>query len=141
MVIAVGIVGMLAAMIITLAVRFDNQAKERGLKSTMTLLEDALQEYYDYWETFPDPNQNSYPTTSAALYGQLYSIPQSRKILELINDSCITNNPQAPDSMPQICDPWGVVLEYRYSTGDTFPILISAGPDKIFGTADDIKGK
>ncbi|MFC1780695.1 prepilin-type N-terminal cleavage/methylation domain-containing protein [Planctomycetota bacterium] len=140
MVVAVGIVAMLAAMIITLAARFDNQAKERELNGTMTLLEDALQEYHQYWETFPDPNQSPYLTHSAALYGQLYTTPESRRILELIGESCIKNNPDAVDNMPQIYDPWGVVLEYIYSPDDSFPRLISAGPDKVFATADDIKG-
>ena len=34
-----------------------------------------------------------------------------------------------------------MVIDYIYVTGDNFPDLVSAGPDKIFGTADDISNK
>jgi len=33
------------------------------------------------------------------------------------------------------------VLDYRYVAGNNFPELVSAGPDKIFGTADDISNR
>lgn len=140
MVIVVGIIALLATMIISLVSRFDNQAKERGLESTFALLEDALQEYYEYWDSFPAPEQATYLSTSAALYGQLYSTPDSRKILEQISESLIKKHPD-DNNMLQIYDPWGTVLEYKYSPGDSFPELLSAGPDKIFGTVDDISSR
>jgi prepilin-type N-terminal cleavage/methylation domain-containing protein len=140
MVIVVGIIALLVTMIISLVSRFDNQAKERGLESTFALLEDALQEYYGYWDSFPAPDKTPYLSTSAALYGQLYSTPDSRKILEQISESLIKKHPD-DTAMMQIYDPWGTVLEYKYSPGDNFPELISAGPDKIFGTVDDISSK
>ena len=140
MVIVVGIIALLATMIISLVSRFDNQAKEKGLESTFALLEDALQEYYGYWDSFPAPEQAPYLSTSAALYGQLYSTPDSRKILEQISESLLKKHPD-DINMLQILDPWGTVLEYRYSPGDSFPVLISAGPDRIFGTADDIRSR
>lgn len=144
MVIVVGIIALLATMIISLVSRFDNQAKEKGLESTFALLEGALQEYYEYWDTFPDPNRSPdpnlppYSTHSAALYGQLHSTPDSRKMLEEISESLIQKIPDDANNILQIHDPWGTVIEYFYSEADTFPKLVSAGPDKIFGTADDI---
>jgi hypothetical protein len=36
-----------------------------------------------------------------------------------------------------LVDPWGTVIVYRYSGDD--PTVISAGPDREFGTVDDIK--
>ena len=33
----------------------------------------------------------------------------------------------------------GSLLDYRYTPGESFPLLVSAGPDKLFGTIDDIK--
>jgi prepilin-type N-terminal cleavage/methylation domain-containing protein len=140
MLVVTAIVVILATIAIGIATRIDNQSKERGLKSTFTLLEGALQEYYEYWKRFPDPNQSPYPNHSAALYGQLSSTPSSRKLLDKVSDSLIQNNPTGVD-MPQIHDLWGTVLDYRYVPGDNFPMLISAGPDKIFGTADDIKNR
>jgi hypothetical protein len=32
-------------------------------------------------------------------------------------------------------------LDYRYVAGQNFPLLVSAGPDKTFGTPDDIDNK
>jgi len=138
--VVVSIIALLASIVIGIAARIDNQSKERGLECTFALLEGALQEYYEYWKVFPDPNQPPYLSHSAALYGQLHSTPSSRERLEEVSDSSIQNNPDAVD-MPQIHDPWGMVLDYRYVPGDNFPELVSAGPDKIFGTADDINNR
>lgn len=143
MLIVVGVVAVLASMVIGIAARIDNQSKERCLEATFTILEEALQEYYDYYKVFPDPNQPNippYPTSSAALYGQLYETPSSRIILDKISDSLILTVPGTLELM-QIHDPWGSVFDYRYIPGDTFPELISAGPDKKFNSADDISNK
>ena len=127
-------------MVISVTARIDNQSKERGLNSTFALLEGALEEYYDYWDTFPDPNDTSYPTHSAALYGQLAKTPSSKKFLEQLSETLIKNVPDTPGTM-QIYDPWGTLLDYRYVPGDAFPELVSAGPDRIIGTADDVTNK
>jgi hypothetical protein len=127
-------------MVITITTRVDNQSRERTLESTFALLDGALQEYYDYWKSFPDPNNTSYPTHSAALYGQLYTTPGSKQILEKISDTLVKKTP-GTDDMLQIYDPWGTILDYRYVSGDTFPSLISAGPDKIIDTTDDITSR
>jgi prepilin-type N-terminal cleavage/methylation domain-containing protein len=146
MLIVVALIAMLATIVIGIAARIGSQAKEKGLQNIFSLLESALQEYYEYWNVFPDPNKPPYLTRSAALYGQLQATPSSRKILENIDSSLIKNNPAAVD-MPQIYDVWGILLDYRYVPGDTFPELISAGPDRKFhspgpdgrfGTPDDV---
>jgi prepilin-type N-terminal cleavage/methylation domain-containing protein len=140
MLVVVALIAILAGMVIAVAARISSQAKEKGIQNTFSLLESALQEYYEYWNTFPDPNKPPYLTHSAALYGQLQATPSSRKILENIDNSLIKNNPGAVD-MPQIYDPWDIILDYRYVPGDTFPELISAGPDRTFATVDDISSK
>jgi len=33
------------------------------------------------------------------------------------------------------------VMDYVYLPGDTFPEVISAGPDRQFGTGDDLSNK
>jgi type II secretory pathway pseudopilin PulG len=137
---AVVIIAILATMMITVSNRVDNQSKEEGTEAVFSILESALQEYYDYWKSFPDPAEPSYPTTSAALYGQLNLTPGASEILERIDGKLIKNNPVSTDKS-QIHDPWGTVIDYRYTTDDTFPELVSAGPDRIFGTADDISNK
>jgi len=135
MLIVVAVIAILATMVVGLATRIDNQSKERALKSTFTLLDSALQEYYEYWNAFPDPNKPPYLSPSAALYGQLYSTPTSRQILEKISAKLLRDNP------PQIYDLWGMVLDYRYVQGDNFPLLLSAGPDRTFGTGDDVTSR
>jgi prepilin-type N-terminal cleavage/methylation domain-containing protein len=140
MLVALVIVIVLATTVISLTARIDNQSKERGLNSTYALLEGAIEQYYDYWDAFPDPNNTLYPTHSAALYGQLYKTPSSKKLLEQISDTLLKDVPDAP-GVVQIYDPWGTVLDYRYVQGDAFPEIISAGPDKILGTADDITNR
>jgi prepilin-type N-terminal cleavage/methylation domain-containing protein len=144
MVVVVGIIALLVTMIISLVSRFDNQARERGLEGTFTLLEDALQEYHEFTDGFPEQPEKDFANAAAHseyLYQQLYSIPDSRNIMEKISDSLIKNKYETTQALPEIYDPWGTSLEYRYITGDTFPVLISAGPDKIFGTADDIRSR
>ena len=140
MLIVVAVIAILATMVIAVAARIGSQTKEKGLENVFSVLESALQEYYEYWNVFPDPNKPPYLTHSAALYGQLQGTLSSCKILENIDRSLIKNNPSAVD-MPQIYDVWGTLLDYRYVPGDTFPELISAGPDRMFATADDISSK
>ena len=53
----------------------------------------------------------------------------------------------------RVIDPWGTTLHYDYydeegsviavmrETKRTFPVITSAGPDKIFGTTDDISSR
>jgi len=143
MIIVVAIIALLATMVISVISRVDNQAKEKGLANIFALLESALQEYYEYSGKFPQQLEKNYKNASSHseyLYKELQSIPSSRQVLEKISDSVIRSNPGAVN-MPLICDPWGTVLDYRYVPGDNFPELISAGPDRIFGTSDDISSK
>jgi prepilin-type N-terminal cleavage/methylation domain-containing protein len=142
MVIVVGIIALLASMIISLVSRFDNQAKEKGLDCTFTLLEGALQEYYEFTDSFPEQPENDFSNAavhSEYLYQELHSIPESRQMLEKINNSLIENKYGTPDTSPEIYDPWGTAFDYIYVAGDNFPQLISAGKDKTFGTNDDIR--
>jgi prepilin-type N-terminal cleavage/methylation domain-containing protein len=137
---AVVIIAVLAAITLRIVSHIDNQNNEKKLASTFALLNGALGEYYDYWKGFPDPNKPPYPTHSAALYGQLHSTPGASEYLDGISEKLIHKNPNVAD-MPQIYDPWGTLLDYRYIPGYSYPKIISAGPDKVFGTADDVQGK
>jgi prepilin-type N-terminal cleavage/methylation domain-containing protein len=150
MLIVIGVIALLATMVIGVASRIDNQSKEKLLDSTFALLEGALEEYRDYQGVFPVPpagNFNSVAERAVAyseyLYGELYSIPSSRKILDKVSDSLIKHDfdSGAVPPVPEIYDPWGTPLDYRYVTGDNFPELVSAGPDRVFGNADDIKNR
>jgi len=143
MIMVVAIIALLATMVINVVRRIDNQVKEKGLANIFALLESALQEYHEYTGSFPEQAEKDFakaPAHSEYLYKELQSIPSSCKVLEKISDSLIRSSPGAVN-MPQICDPWGMVLDYRYVPGDNFPELISAGPDKIFDTTDDLSSK
>jgi type II secretory pathway pseudopilin PulG len=103
-----------------------------------------------------DPNYSS----SAGAYLFLSMVPQCRAPLEQIDESLLTDKDAAGSSLKitvddgrnarvyplvRFIDPWGTSLRYSYcedlldpATRRTFPILVSAGPDRLFGTADDV---
>ncbi|MBN1804285.1 MAG: prepilin-type N-terminal cleavage/methylation domain-containing protein [Sedimentisphaerales bacterium] len=144
--VVVAIIAILATMVIGIAARIDDQSKEKSLEFTFTLLESALQEYNEFKGTFPEQQERISTNAqmhSQYLYGELDLIPESRKILERVTKSMIKNEyvPISTDTVPEIYDPWGIVIDYIYVPGDNFPELLSAGSDKIFGTADDISNQ
>ena len=144
MIVVVAIIAMLTTMVISVVSRINNQAKEKGLANMFALLESALQEYHQYSGKFPDQLEKNFINAAAHsqyLYKELLSIPASRKVLQNINDSLLANKSGAVDTTPQIYDPWGTAIDYRYESGNNFPELISAGPDKIFNTTDDISNR
>lgn len=105
----------------------------------------------------------SIPTTyddyasSEMLYYFLHEYNVSRNFIETIDRSLITsfdtngnnrgfwlstNSTPYPDlQLLRFIDPWGTTLRYTYIVGDAFCLIESAGPDKTWGTADDIKGR
>ncbi|MHC4556734.1 MAG: prepilin-type N-terminal cleavage/methylation domain-containing protein [Planctomycetota bacterium] len=145
MLVVVGIIAILATMVIGIAAHIDTQAKERGFENILALLEGALQEYHEFTGDFPVQLEKDFVNAAAHsehLYKELSLIPNSRKILEKIIDSLIENKYGAAGTTPEIYDPWGMVLDYRYDPAtDNFPELVSAGPDRIFSTADDINNR
>ena len=146
MLIVVGIIALLATMVIGIASRIDTQAKEKGVESTFALLEGALEEYKEFRGDFPGQPLKDFVNVSQHsedLYRELYSIPSSRKVLEKISDSLIKHDfdTGTVPPVPEIYDPWGTPLDYRYAPGGNFPELVSAGPDKIFDNADDITNR
>jgi prepilin-type N-terminal cleavage/methylation domain-containing protein len=146
MLIVLAVIALLATMVIGLAGRIDNQSKEKLIESTFVLLEGALEEYRDYQGDFPAQRVKDFAFASQHseyLYKELYSIPDSRKILDKVSASLIKHDFDSGSvpPIPEIYDPWGMPLDYRYVDGDSFPELISAGPDKTFGTADDITNR
>ena len=93
---------------------------------------------------------------SQGLYHFLNRSPNSRSIIGSVSDSLVTSKDnggqymavQIFSTIPAIngtrfdlvrfVDAWGTSLSYQYSAGDAFPTVTSAGPDKRFGTGDDI---
>jgi len=148
MLVVLGIIAVLASLVVTLTLRVDSQSKERALDSVFGLLNTSLREYYDVRGKFPE--QPVRDARNLALdhielaVKELRSVPDSRAVLEQLDASLVKSQAGDPD-IAEIRDPWGTVLDYVYEhadgKGDTFPELISAGPDKTFGTGDDISSK
>lgn len=124
--------------------------------SLQTVLESALASPAPIIATGHDPTYSG----CEALYVFLSQVPECRKTLDKIDESLITN--LGLDKQPmgitiggkvypllRVIDPWGTVLKYDYydevfldpRSRRTFPVIISAGPDTKFGTADDISSR
>jgi prepilin-type N-terminal cleavage/methylation domain-containing protein len=100
---------------------------------------------------------------SEAMYFFLSRVPESRQTLGKIDKSLITNKGSNGADMTitidtksypllRIIDPWRETLRYDYynekgsltekkESKKTFPVITSAGPDKEFGSADDIASR
>jgi prepilin-type N-terminal cleavage/methylation domain-containing protein len=101
---------------------------------------------------------------SEALYFFLSRVPDCRETLDKIDKSLITNKGSNGADMTitidtksyplmRIIDPWDKTLRYDYyderesdfkkrkDGKNTFPLITSAGPDKEFGSADDITSR
>ncbi len=88
-------------------------------------------------------------------YYFLSRVPECRKTLDKIAPSLkqsttiITDNNGREYFFLKIVDPWGNKIRYSYDydyTPDhkdswTFPVITSAGPDRIYGNDDDISSK
>jgi prepilin-type N-terminal cleavage/methylation domain-containing protein len=137
MLVVLGVIVVLASLVIKVTLRVDNQSKERALDSAFTLLDASLRESYEFRDTFPQQVAHI-----ELMMQELRSVPDSRQVLERLNPALIKSETGIAD-VPELRDPWGTVLDYIYddSAGDSFPELISAGPDKQFGTDDDISSK
>ena len=134
--VVVAVIMILAGLVAGIATTIDSHSREKAVKATFSMLDAALQEYYDFAGGFPlaaNPNPN---VNSATLYAALTALPPCREILEKISEKVIKEDP--PDSgIYRIYDPWGTVLNYTYTLGDSFPVLTSAGPDEDPNTTAD----
>lgn len=148
MLVVVGIIATLAAMVIVMIRRVESHSNENIVANAFTLLNSALREYYEYTDGFPaqpdrPPNLDNVTAMKhiTLMYNALDTVPACAKVLKGI-DSILVRRFDNQPAMARFYDPWGTPLNYMYAPGiDTFPELISAGPDRRFGTADDIRSK
>jgi prepilin-type N-terminal cleavage/methylation domain-containing protein len=87
---------------------------------------------------------NNLYASDETLYYYLNRNPASRKIISSINSSLITNkdymkreyfiNYGGPTNYPLLhfVDAWNFPFRYTYKTGDNFPVITSAGPNRVF---------
>lgn len=144
MVIVIAVIVLLASMVIGIAMRIDNQNKERALSHTFSLLDTALYEYREFKGNFPVIFGSEPADRSEKLYAELFLKPGSRQILSKMSNSLLKNKFTASvpgPNTPEIYDPWGTVLDYNCPDTDSLPKIISAGPDKVHGNGDDITNR
>jgi Tfp pilus assembly protein PilE len=94
-------------------------------------------------------NEDEY-WSSEALFYFLNKTPSCKRIIDTITDIQITN--KGSDNVPllievptgntpidliRFIDPWDNALRYTYATGDTFPLIESAGADCDFDATGD----
>jgi type II secretory pathway pseudopilin PulG len=209
--IAVAIIAAMTAGFLVVSNRVRTQSQIQVTKSTLAMLDTALQQYYDEEKTYPpdvnyaNPGSLGSPDIQMALgatvapfvnpptsgyvadyvdarsievlYYYLNRVSQSGQILGKLPDSSVlgkavkfdANNKPLPTnasdptvliqftdtsgkvtnvSLLRVVDAWGMPLQYirvrqsPYNVENTnFPLIRSAGPDRIFGTADDIVNK
>lgn len=100
-----------------------------------------------------DPNYSS----NEVMYLLLSTVPTSRETLDKIDKKLIVSSGATITidgrvyPLLRVIDPWGKELRYDYynektvppdpKTKRTFPVITSAGPDKEFGTDDDITSR
>lgn len=90
---------------------------------------------------------------SGSLYYFLNRVPQSKSILNGLVNQMISNRDLGGTAIlieipagtsgtdfVRFVDAWGTTIRYDY-WGSGFPVITSAGPDKIFGTEDDVVGQ
>ena len=142
-----------------------NGFNEDGIPEIQTTLENALGA--DVVSIEPvDTTYSHLPeySGSEALYFFLNMIPECKKTLERIDRSLLTNKDEDGNKMKitvngtdypllRIIDPWKTTLHYDYYDEDAltvslqlksrraFPVITSAGPDREFGTPDDITSR
>ncbi len=101
------------------------------------------------WGDQFDPVAGRWALTSIEIfYVVLNDIPSCREMLRKIPDSMLLNADndyvdriEGKVPLMEINDMWGNPLWYQsqgVGAGSSFPVIISAGPDEIFFSADDI---
>jgi prepilin-type N-terminal cleavage/methylation domain-containing protein len=143
--VAITIIALLVAGLYSVSNYVETQSKIRLTKSTIEVLCTALEQYHDFDGNFPDITVASdYPATCDTfierLYYKLSLAPDAKKILNQISPSLIKDADN--DKYAEIVDAWETNFKYSYTSGDNFPLVISAGPDKDFNkTADNISSR
>jgi len=146
MLVVVGIIATLAAMVLVATRRVENQSGEQVVANAFAVLKSALREYYEFADEFPRQPDRTVDKATAlthiqVMYAALDAVPACREILKGIDNILVQKRDNQP-AMSRFYDPWGTPLNYVYVAGmDSFPGLMSAGPDKQFGTTDDITSK
>jgi len=143
MLVVLGIILVLSGLVVTVTRRVDTQSRDNALRNAFALVGSALREYYEAKGQFP-PQAEQNPANALAhvesMYQELRLVPAARQVLDKLASGVVKNEGGLAD-LRSMSDPWGTVMDYVYLPDYTFPELISAGPDRQFGTGDDMSNK
>ncbi|MBI9017391.1 MAG: prepilin-type N-terminal cleavage/methylation domain-containing protein [Phycisphaerae bacterium] len=155
-IVVIGIIGILTVALSKVATVVKTNAEIKSTEGLISQLVDALQAYVDNDPSknknidgggFPDrheinPEDNdgqSYTVYVVCIQG-LSGCPQAREVINAIADEYKKSyvDPAEPHDIIYLVDAWGKALNYKKDGSGNFPVIKSAGPDMVFGTADDI---
>ena len=141
--VVLGIIMALAGVVVTVTLRVESRSKENALHNAFALVGCSLREYYEFKGQFP-PQAERNPANALvhieSMYQELRSVPAARQVLDKL-DPALVQGEGGPLDVHSMRDTWGTAMDYVYTPGSTCPELISAGPDRQFGTGDDISSK
>lgn len=156
MLVVVAIIALTTGIVVSVALQVHHSSKERELANTFGILKGALQAYREETGAFPiqvtedasmiaPEDLDTFRRTNAMdhialLYERLDEIPASRAFLKKLNALVVKGDPSLSEPF-RLYDLWGTVLDYAYIQEESFPQFISAGPDKLFETEDDISSR
>jgi len=131
-----GVVALLIVLAVLLTVmpiggRVFTAAKKARLASEFTQIQTAVHGYYTEYSVYPSASDSATLVrilSGAAKEGNARQIP------------FINLKPSDLDAQGNLLDPWGTPVEVSVMTDGKIRFR-SAGPDKIFGTADDITNR
>ena len=135
--VVVVIIMILVTGIIVVASSVRKKAQIKATKGIIQNLTSALQEYKNYHEA----DFGGFVTNNNTWIEALYAVPKCKKILGNIPDEHKANVwPENPknDIVDTVYDLWNVPIKIISNGPGNFPTIRSAGPDKLFGNADDI---
>jgi len=154
--VAIAIIVIMASMVFVATSGGWIDANTKQTQGTISLIQSAIEDYREFNGYFPEPNELfiKYGVTfpddplgvtnhSASLYLLLNSIPDSRKALEKLTDNQVSTVSSTGGQIYFVfIDAWKQTIDYKFYAGiNTYPVIISAGPDKIFNTFDDITNR
>ncbi len=126
MVIVMGIIGVILGGAIYSMGKIGESARITAVDGNFVSLKNGLEAYRTNGRRYPSQQQGL-----EALIEKPSSSPQPKRWSQILDD---------PD---KLIDPWDTKYEYKYpgSKDPSSPEIISAGPDKQFGTDDDLSSQ
>jgi prepilin-type N-terminal cleavage/methylation domain-containing protein len=149
MLVVLAIIAVLVTMVYKATSGLGNQSQKRRQRKAFVVLDSALHEYYEAKGRFPvskpvaaDSGDSEWRRDNVEiLYEELYAVPSARALLLKLAPKQLDPWQGAQNAVHLIYDVWGTELSYEWIKDNAFPILISAGPDKLFFSVDDVSNR